>query len=1159
MSLHMAGAVLVERLLAAAFLAQIAVILILLVAAALIYRSFRERFLHAWLLGWVAYLAYEVTLTIAAAGTYRALWAATAHVAFLLAMAQFAGAVLFYAGDPQRLGLVRALALAGVTVVAIQDLWLGQWALLTWAVYACGAAMVLVAGQRLVRFARGRSTAGPWLLLASLLALHPHNPFDRAHYLPAVDVTIELIAGFSMLLMVLDDLRARDQRLNVASAINRIIEQSEDPQVLLQGALQEIRTLIGADAAWVRFLEGSKLELQAHIGLSPEYVAARQSLPVQESFSGHVLQAGRGGVIRTSQAPPETRARLRQDGFDHVLVVPIRGKSSPIGTLATASHHYRWYTRDERQFLTLAADQLGIAVENMRMLDQVLRSKMQWVHTFDSIEDAILVHDRENRVLRVNRALVQRLERHPTEVVNRPVEQVLPGGGEKWQGCPYCARGMEGLEAPDACFGGYSVVGTSAYSDGEQAGTIHIIRDTTGARAAEQRYRQLFEGMQEGVFLSTEEGRLLDCNDAFVRLLGYPSREELLSVDISRELYADPAQRLQFRREMSEKHYVRGFESLLRRRDGKLITVMENSSLTRDPEGRVCYQGFVLDVTARKNAEEQSRRRNRELFALNRILTVAAQSMDLDEILNLAVQNVVEVFEADCGSAFLFDAGRSELQRRATFGLTSRKARNLSSLEVPPELVRTVRESHTEILTQQHLHYLPQAVQELVAAEGLHSWMWTILWSHDEAVGLIGVATRSARDFTAGEESLMIAIARHLGMTVQKVRLYEATMKAYDDLQRTQEQLLQSEKMSAIGQLISGVAHELNNPLTAILGYAQLLETGATPERVADFAGKLYRQAQRTQKIVQNLLSFARQRQPEQRFLDLRKVIDDTVTLRDYDLKLNNIAVERDYQADLPPVLADPHQLEQVFLNIVNNAVDAILEHERKGRIGIRCYAEDAHAVVELRDSGPGISDPGKVFDPFYTTKPIGKGTGLGLSICYSIVKQHGGEIIARNHPEGGAVFELCFPLVRAAGRAAEPLAEYPRVALSGRILLVDDEEPVLDFESEVLRASGAEVVTAANGEEALRRLKSEHFDAIVTDAKMPGKWTGLELYRWVVKARPELRTRFVLTVSNVGDPEVARFLKETGIACMAKPFEMADFVGVVRHTIESVPAAVRI
>ena len=285
-----------------------------------------------------------------------------------------------------------------------------------------------------------------------------------------------------------------------------------------------------------------------------------------------------------------------------------------------------------------------------------------------------------------------------------------------------------------------------------------------------------------------------------------------------------------------------------------------------------------------------------------------------------------------------------------------------------------------------------------------------LFWAKENPVGLMGLCNHQGYEYSSNDENLLVAISRQLATTIEKVRLYEETCRAYEDLRKTQEQLLQSEKMSAVGQLIAGVAHELNNPLTAILGYAQLLETEGLNTRAQDYVGKLFKQAQRTHRVVQNLLSFARQRKPQRDEVDLRKVLEETLALRDYDLKVNNIEVERDVPAEPAIVIADAHQIEQVFLNIINNAVDAILETGRTGKLKIHIATQNGHVCTSFSDDGAGIKDPKRIFDPFYTTKSVGKGTGLGLSICYGIVKEHGGDITAHNNSEGGATIEVRIP-----------------------------------------------------------------------------------------------------------------------------------------------------
>jgi two-component system NtrC family sensor kinase len=286
-----------------------------------------------------------------------------------------------------------------------------------------------------------------------------------------------------------------------------------------------------------------------------------------------------------------------------------------------------------------------------------------------------------------------------------------------------------------------------------------------------------------------------------------------------------------------------------------------------------------------------------------------------------------------------------------------------------------------------------------------------ILWSKDKVIGGLAVGSRTPRDFSPADVNLLIAVASQISSAVERTLLYDQTRQAYDDLRRMQEQLLHSEKMAAVGQLISGVAHELNNPLTAILGYSQLLAScGQVGPQGLEYSDKLYKQAQRTHRIVQNLLSFARQHKPERAPVHLNQILEDTLALRDYDLRMSNIRLHLNLAEDLPHVSADRHQLQQVFLNLVNNAVDAILEGSADGDLWVRTAKEGNKFLVEFTDSGPGVKDPTKVFDPFYTTKPVGKGTGLGLSICYGIVTEHGGQIRVKNMEPRGACFTIELP-----------------------------------------------------------------------------------------------------------------------------------------------------
>jgi two-component system, NtrC family, sensor kinase len=388
--------------------------------------------------------------------------------------------------------------------------------------------------------------------------------------------------------------------------------------------------------------------------------------------------------------------------------------------------------------------------------------------------------------------------------------------------------------------------------------------------------------------------------------------------------------------------------------------------------------------------------------------------------------------------------------------------------------------------------------------------------------------------------------------------LYEETRQAYDNLRRTQEQLVHSEKLAAVGQLISGVAHELNNPLTAILGYSQLLtSSGEVGSHALDYIDKLYKQAQRTHRIVQNLLSFARQHKPERIPVRLNTIIEDTLALRDYDLRMSQIRVHLDLAADLPAVPADPHQLQQVFLNLINNAVDAILETGSEGDLWVRSAVAGNFVAVEFQDSGPGVKDASRVFDPFYTTKPVGKGTGLGLSICYGIISEHGGNILVRNEPNSGATFRLELPLRSKLATPAPARSEPVRSSRSGRILIVDENESVLETMAHLLTEQEHSVRTTPSLERARSLIVAQEFDLVIVDWQ-----TVLPEALRAQKSTEENdnyglggRLLWMVSISAVEDGPMQ--MLPTNAAVLQKPFPLERLLSAVDSALAGMPTPV--
>jgi signal transduction histidine kinase len=409
----------------------------------------------------------------------------------------------------------------------------------------------------------------------------------------------------------------------------------------------------------------------------------------------------------------------------------------------------------------------------------------------------------------------------------------------------------------------------------------------------------------------------------------------------------------------------------------------------------------------------------------------------------------------------------------------------------------------------------------------------------------------------ADRSLVWIEVTAHAETTADDGIRIEALMRDVSERKRLEDQardlyhqLLQAEKLAALGQTISGVAHELNNPLATILTWAERLSQRDVDEQTRRGLDTILGESERAAKIVRNLLTFARKRHTTRAMVDLNQVVRETLALRRYEQRLSNISILEALASGLPNVFADPHQIQQVMLNLIINAEQAMLGAHGRGTLIIRTWHDlqkDA-VILEVHDDGPGVPDEvqPKIFDPFFTTKEVGKGTGLGLTVAYAIVQEHNGRIVVKSQPSSGASFSVELPVGAASLKPAltRALDRPPNLGSGASVLVVEDEAALGAAVADALAEAGFSVQLANDGLEALERVRERPYDLVVCDLKMP-RLDGTAFYRRLEQEHPATARRVLFVTGDVAGTEAERFLEETGCRWLPKPFRLKDLLKV--------------
>jgi PAS domain S-box-containing protein len=618
-------------------------------------------------------------------------------------------------------------------------------------------------------------------------------------------------------------------------------------------------------------------------------------------------------------------------------------------------------------------------------------------------------------------------------------------------------------------------------------------------KQSEERYRTIFENSQLGIYITTPEGKFKTCNQALAKIDGYSSPKKLIEIDLEKNVYVCPEDMKKLREKLNREGYISNYEIDYRRKDGQIITCLETAVAIKNENGEIIeYHGTIADISQRKKLQEE---------------------------LKKSEEKYHNIFDNVPVSIFLIDADG--------------KIADVNKYHI--ELIMKNLMSKEEYIGKHILDF------DFIKGTGMGEKVAELLKGKNFYIreAYLPDSYKGGPNYYNIQGSPIFANGRAIGAIIL---LTDVT-----DLKKLQMELMQSEKLSALGEMISGVAHELNNPLTSVLGYSQLFQKFDVSQDLKEDLSKIRSEAERCHRIVQSLLRFARKHKPGKVYISINEVIENSLELMAYELKVNNIKVIKELDMNLPFIMVDPYQLQQVLLNLINNAYQAMIADKGKGELVIKNSQSQKNVRVSVIDNGPGISQENlpKIFDPFFSTKEPGKGTGLGLNLSYGIIKEHQGEILVDSELGKGSAFSIILPIV---DYPVEKSTEKPPVTnkkkpAGAKILVVEDEEVLRSLILQLLRREGYKVNSAENGYKALEMINQNNYHAIISDIKMP-RLNGQEFYNRLKQQQPKLLNRVIFLTGDVLNADTNQFLSQMEDRYLTKPFNNEHLLNLIAEVI---------
>ncbi len=633
--------------------------------------------------------------------------------------------------------------------------------------------------------------------------------------------------------------------------------------------------------------------------------------------------------------------------------------------------------------------------------------------------------------------------------------------------------------------------------------------------ASEEKYRDLVENAPEIIFKMDSHGRFLHVNKMGLEMLGY-SAKEMTSMYLFDLIAGDNATdiRKQYDISVNSRKDNNLVVTLLtkngKRLDTEIICSIQYDTIRSD----YIVRAFVRDVTERRMLEKRIFEYQERLKGLlkeksQKLSETEKEMYNQRKFLDALIQNTnVYVVTITSKGEIVFVNRAIEKK----FGYTLDEVLGKSIVDV--------------FIPQDKVEELFDDIQMLCSG------------SKGEQIEI----PFASRDKQVRDILWIVTYLKDEWNTLSNINLF-----GYDITEQKilKEQLIQAEKMSSVGTMISGVAHELNNPLSIILNFSELMLMGDNLSKSATNRLKhIIDASQRCTRIVENLLTFATKRKSVRKgqYICVNEVLKNALELKINDLRVNNIEVKQLFSQSLPRTMADRVQLMQVFINLINNAYDAMKSAHGVGVLTIRTFQRGDKIVIEFEDNGPGILEPEKLFTPFYTTKEVGKGTGLGLAVSYGIIKEHGGIIVGRNWQKG-AIFTVTLPIKMQVSKEVKPLVRGDYNLRGLRLLLLEDEIGIAESCSELLTAKGCHVTSASSAKDAMRFIQESQFDMVIMDLKMPGEMSGIQFYEWMMNYVPALKEKVILMTGDTLSPEFRTFIEKNKVPVIPKPFRFNTFL----------------